>query len=93
MVNLKTLEKTLAKVCDEYIYNRDEMRRILRSSGIPMHLMGAAVLTALSKKADEEKILEGERLLKEREYLTGLTTGDMTSITTGLGGESSCHTL
>ena len=67
MVNLKTLEKTLAKVCDEYLYNRDEMRRILRSSGKPMHLMGVAVLTALSQKADEEKILAAEKLLQERE--------------------------
>lgn len=82
MVNLKTLEKTLAKVCDEYIYNRDEMRRILRSSGIPMHLMGAAVLTALSKKADEEKILEGERLLKEREPEDSPIRGAIKSVTT-----------
>ena len=78
----KSLEKILANVCDEYIYNRDEMRRILRSSGIPMHLMGAAVLTALSKKADEEKILAAERLLQEREPEDSPIRGTIKSVTT-----------
>lgn len=82
MVNLKTLEKTLAKVCDEYIYNRDEMRRILRSSGIPMHLMGAAVLTALSEKPDEEMILAAEKLLQEREPEDSPIRGPIKSVTT-----------
>ena len=76
------MERKLANICETYINNRDEMRRILRSSGIPMHLMGAAVLTALGSKADEEKILAAEELLKEREPIDSPIRGAIKSVTT-----------
>ena len=76
------MERKLANVCETFIANRDEMRRILRSSGIPMHLMGAAVLTALEKSADEERILEAERLLKEKESSESPIRGSIKSVTT-----------
>ena len=77
-----TMNQKLANVCETFIDNRDEMRRILRSSGIPMHLMGAAVLTALGKSADEEKILQAEKLLKEKESEDSPIRGSIKSVTT-----------
>lgn len=76
------MEKKLEQTCKTYISNRDEMRRILRASGIPMHLMGAAVLTALGREADEDKILEAERLLRERELVDSPIRGAIKSVTT-----------
>lgn len=76
------MEKNLEKTCKKYISNRDEMRRILRSSGIPMHLMGAAVLTAFDREADEDKILRAEQLLREREPVDSPIRGAIKSVTT-----------
>ena len=75
------MENKLKKVCETYIRNRDEMRRILRSTGSPMHLMGAAVLTALEKSADESKILVAEEFLKEREPEDSPIRGRIKSVT------------
>ena len=76
------MEAKLANICETYIKNRDEMRRILRSSGIAMHLMGAAVLTAFEKNADEDKILQAEKLLKEKEAEDSPIRGSIKSVTT-----------
>ena len=80
--NQYNMDKALQRVCETYIDNRDEMRRILRSSGAPMHLMGAAVLTALEKKPDEKKLLEAEKLLQEREPEDSPIRGRIKSVTT-----------
>lgn len=76
------MDKQLQKVCETYIFNRNEMRRILRSSGAPMHLMGAAVLTVFGLKPDEARILEAERLLQEREPEDSPIRGWIKSVTT-----------
>ena len=81
-LNQYNMDKALQKVCETYISNRDEMRRILRSSGAPMHLMGAAVLTALGKTPDEKKLLEAERILQEREPEDSPIRGRIKSVTT-----------
>ena len=80
--NQYIMDKALQKVCETYIANRDEMRRILRSSGAPMHLMGAAVLTALGKRPDKARILEAEKLLQEREPENSPIRGRIKSVTT-----------
>lgn len=76
------MDSILLNTCENYIKNRNEMRRILRSDGAPMHLMGAACLTALSRTPDEEKILAAENLLKEREPVDSPIRGAIKSVTT-----------
>lgn len=61
------MDSTLSKVCETYISNRDELRRIFRSYGRSMHLMGAAVLTAAGQTPNEERLLASEEFLRIKE--------------------------
>lgn len=76
------MDSILLNTCENYTKNRNEMRRILRSEGAPMHLMGAACLTAFSRTPDEEKILAAENLLKDREPVDSPIRGAIKSVTT-----------
>ena len=75
------MDSTLSKVCETYISNRDELRRIFRSYGRPMHLMGAAVLTAAGQKPDEDKLLASEEYLRKKENEVSPLRGQIKTVT------------
>ena len=75
------MDSTLSKVCETYISNRDELRRIFRSYGRSMHLMGAAVLTAAGKKPNEEKLLASEEFLRSKENDVSPIRGPIKTVT------------
>lgn len=74
------MDKRLQETCETYISNRDEIRRIYDSYGIPMHLMGAAVLTAAGMKPNEKKLLACQDMLREKESLDSPIRGIIKTI-------------
>ena len=75
------MDSTLSKVCETYISNRDDLRRIFRSYGRAMHLMGAAVLTAAGETPNEEKLLASEELIQRKEEESSPIRGLIKTVT------------
>lgn len=75
------MDKRLQETLEAYVSNRDEIRRIYDSYGIPMHLMGATVLTAAGMKPDEERLLACQDMLRQKESMDSPIRGIIKTIT------------
>lgn len=75
------MEKELYRICNNYINNRNELGRIFKSENPSMHLIGAAVLTAFEKDAEEKKLLESIKFLNSAESFDSPLRGLFKSVT------------
>ena len=72
------MEENVLKLCEQFIENRDTIKKVFKGESVFIYPVAANALTAHGEKANEEKLRECKKLVKKNigtfSYLKGIVT-------------------